>query len=142
VYRVAANQQPEFLIDTAAVNAKYAAIRHDPRRWWTGSFHAPYDCIFGSDAFVKLARERCNRFVDAMKKRGWDLISKLKVYEMGKARDINSNVVLLDKLNYNVKGVFQLAETPKPMRTEIPPGLVKRDPEHTITLSEARRALR
>tara|TARA_Y100000310_G_C20237501_1_gene603053 strand:+ start:169 stop:600 length:432 start_codon:yes stop_codon:yes gene_type:complete len=141
-YRVATNTEPEFLIDTAAINAKYAAIRHDPRRWWTGTFHAPYDCQFGSDAFAQLARERCSRFVAAMQKRGWDLISKLKVYEMGRARDIETNAVLLDKRNYNVKGVFQLAETPKPSRIEIPAGLVKKDPEHRITLAEANRALR
>lgn len=138
----AVNTEPEFLLDTAAINHKYAAIKHDPRRWWTGSFHAPYDCAYASPSFQTIAQERCGRFVEAMRKRGWDLISRLKVSGPDKARETDTNAILLDKLQYYVKGVFQLAETPKPVRVEIPPGLVKRDPEHRITLADARKALR
>lgn len=136
------NTEPQFLIDTAAINAKYAKTAGDPRRWWTGTFQTPFDCVYRSDAFEKLARERCGRFINAMHKKGWDLVSRLSVYGPQRAHDIDSNIVLLDKREYRVRGVFQLASTPKPVRLEIPPDLVRREPEQTISLSDATAAFR
>lgn len=136
------NTEPQFLLDTAAINAKYAKTADDPRRWWTGTFQTPFDCAYRSEAFEKIARERCSRFIDAMRKKGWDLVSRLSVYGPQRAHDIDSNIVLLDKREYRVRGVFQLASTPKSVRFEIPPALVKRDPEQTISLSEASKAFK
>ena len=131
--------EPEFLIDTAAVNKRLAAQRADPRRWWTGTFRAPKECTRAQ--LQSTARESCNRFVQAMLKKGWDLIGKFYMYGPNTARDLESGAVLLDKNEFLVKAVFQMAETPKTVRLELPPGIVKRDPAHRITAAEARKVL-
>lgn len=135
--RVATTLEPEFLIDTEAINKRLRETKEDPRRWFVGSFFAPYDCVYKSDSFRALAKERTSRFIDAMRKKGWDIIEAPQVFGPFEARNIDSGAVLLDQKEYRVRAVFQLQETPKLIRDEVPSGLVKRDPEHTITLKQA-----
>jgi hypothetical protein len=132
-YRMSATE-PEFLIDTVAINRKYAARKDDPRRTWTGAYRAPKGC--SPDQFERISQEACHRFVEAMRKKGWDIYGKPQVHGPRKARDLDG-LVLLDMDEYLICIVFKLASTPKPIHDEVPTGLIKRDPEHTITLAEA-----
>ena len=122
-YKIATGE-PEFKLDIDAINKKYRARKDDPR-CFTASFHVPYYCPFDSGHFKSIAKERCERFIEAMSKKGWDLISRLRVFEGETAHDINTNEELIDKRNHRVAGIFQLASTPKPMRLEVPEGLAK-----------------
>jgi hypothetical protein len=131
--------EPEFLIDTAAINRKYASRKDDPRRTWTGTTQLPYDCE--GESRVKALYEACGRFINSMKKRNWDLIGKLYVDPPTTAYDIDTSIPLLDKREYHIRGVFQFQEPLRPARIEIPSGLVKRDPEHKITAAEAKKVL-
>jgi len=126
--------QPDFLIDVEAINRKYAARKGDPRRVWTGTFQSPKDA--SKTVFESSSKEKCNRFVDAIGKRGWDLVSGLKVYGPFVCYDIRDKVLLLGTDEYRVSGVFRLRK-PKPVRTEIPVGLVRQLPEQNISLEEA-----
>jgi hypothetical protein len=132
------SQEPQFLIDTEAINKRLAAHRKDPRRVFTGSFRVPKGASPGE--LDRIAREAIGRFIDAMLKKGWDLYSRVSVYPNGTAHDIDSSIPLLDKDEYLAKAVFKLANTPKLIRDEVPSGLVKRDLEHRITLAEAIKA--
>jgi hypothetical protein len=137
-YRVAGTE-PQFLIDTEALNAKYAKRRDDPRRMFEGAFRMPKGA--SAQQLERVAREAIDRFIEAMRKKGWDLYSRVSVYKADMCRDIdNPSVVLLDKDEYRARAIFKMASTPVRVREEVPPGLVKRDPEHTITLGEALRA--
>lgn len=132
----------DYSIDTAAINAKYAAIADDPRRLKTGTFTAPIEVAYRSDGFKRIARAACAIFIDALRKQGWDLISPPRVYGPRKATDLDTGVVVLDKKEYLIQGIFILASTPKIERIEIPHGLVKRDVDHVIGLDEAVKATR
>ena len=132
---MATTSEPQFLIDTVAINRKYAAMKHDPRRWWTGVFQAPVGCSDGQRR--RLAYDACGRWIEAMKKRRWDLVGRVSMYGPRRAHDINTNITLLDREEYILRAVFKLADTPVTELIEIPTGLIKRDPEHTITLHEA-----
>ena len=133
------NTEHEILIDTAAVNAKYAKYRDDPRRWWTGVTQADSDCQ--GESLQRKLYEASGRFIEAMGKRGWDLQGKVYVAPAHSVRDMATGAVILGKFEYAIRGLFKMAHTPKPDRIEIPAGLVKREPDQKITLSEAVKAL-
>jgi len=132
----------DYSIDTAAINAKYAKIADDPRRLKTGTFTAPVEVAYRSESFKRMARAACSVWIDALKKQGWDLISPPKVYGPRKSYDLDTNILVLDRKEYLIKGIFMLASTPRTERIEIPPGLVKRDVDHVIGLDEATKATR
>lgn len=134
--------EQDFSIDTAAINAKYAALADDPRRNRAGSFRVPVEVQYRSEAFKQIARNACTIWINALRKQGWDLIGAPRVYGPRTAYDLGTGVVLLDKKEYLIHGTFILASTPKTERIEIPHGLVKRDPEHRIGLAEAVKAVR
>ncbi len=126
--------EPDFLVDVDAINKRYRQREGDPRRAWTGTFQAPKSHQMST--FESVAKERCNRFIDSMKKRGWDLKSKLQIYGPFAAYDIRDRVLLLDMAEYRVRGIFQL-DKPKVQRIEVPAGVVRRDPNQVISLTEA-----
>ena len=130
--------EPEFLIDTAAINKKYAAMKDDPRRWWTGVFQTDAECK--DELLKKKTYDSCQRFVVAMAKRDWDLVGGVHVYGPFKLHDIDTSVVILGKSEWKVRAIFRLAQSLKSIRMEVPSGLVRRDPEQRLTLREALRA--
>ena len=131
--------EPDFLVDVDAINARYKQREGDPRRAWTGTFQAPKDA--STNTFQSTAKERCNRFIDSLLKRGWELKSKLQIYGPFAAYDIRDRVLLLDMAEYKVRGVFQL-DKPKAQRIEVPYGVVRRQPNQVISLREAINATR
>lgn len=132
------NTEPQFLIDTAAINEKYSKIAGDPRRWWTGVFRVQADCQ--GESLQRKVYESCGRFIEAMAKRRWDIVGECHVYGPYKSHDLDTQLVVLGESEYKIRAVFKLADTPKHERIEVPTGLVKRDPDHKITLAEAKRA--
>lgn len=130
--------EPDFLIDTEAVNAKYRARSGDPRRTWTGTTLVDQDCK--GDLLQKRLYEAGGKFIQAMAKKGWDLIGKVKIKGPFTARDIETNAVLMGKNEWHLEAAFRLQSAPRTIRTELPPGVVRRDPEHRLTTAEAVRA--
>ena len=124
----------EFQLDTAAANQKYAARRNDPRRTKTGTFKVPRDASMGH--YEGITRESCNKFVDMLDKQGWTLGSKLQVGGPFTAHDLDTGLILLDRHEYSVQGLFQFRD-PKPTRIEIPSKLVRGTTEQRLTLKEA-----
>lgn len=134
-----ASMEPRFLIDTAAINRKYAKRKDDPRRMFEACFRTNKGITPGQ--LDTIAREAIGRFIEAFRKKGWDLYSRVSVYKADSCRDIdNPGVVLLDKDEYRARAIFRMASTPKPIREEVPSGLVLRDPEQRISLSDAIKA--
>lgn len=130
--------EPEFLIDTAAINRKYAARRDNPHRTWTGVTQVDIDCT--GEMLKRRLYDACGRFIEAMRKRNWDLVGQVYVGDPHQARD-EHGVPSLGKVEYRIKGGFKFTEPLRAARIDIPTGLIKRDPEHTITAKEAKKAL-
>lgn len=131
--------EPNFLIDTRAINAKYARRRHDPRRTWTGVTRV--DVAMSEGQKASALREAANRFLQAMHKRRWDIDGRLFLRGPFPDRDDATGAVILGKELYKIVGVFRLADPPKPRRIEIPAGLVQREPDQVISVAEAKKAL-
>ena len=121
-------------MDTTAANQKYAARRNDPRRVKTGTFKVPRDASMGQ--YEGITRESCNKFVEMLDKQGWTLVTKLQVGGPFVALDLDTGIILLDRHEYRVQGLFQFRD-PKPSRIEIPGRLVRQESEQRLTLKEA-----
>ena len=124
----------EFQLDTVAANQKYAARRNDPRRTKTGTFKVPRDATMGH--YEGITRESCNKFVEMLDKQGWTLATKLQIKGPFTAHDLDTGIILLDRHEYRVQGLFQFRD-PKPTRIEIPSKLVRGSTEQRLTLKEA-----
>ena len=124
----------EFQVDTTAANQKYAARGNDPRRVKTGTFKVPRDANMGQ--YEGITRESCNKFVEMLDKQGWTLVTKLQVGGPFTALDLDTGIILLDRHEYRVQGLFQFRD-PKPSRIEIPSRLVRQESEQRLTLKEA-----
>jgi hypothetical protein len=83
-----------------------------------------------------ITRESCNKFVDMLDKQGWTLTTKLQVGGPFTAHDLDTGIILLDRHEYRVQGLFQFRD-PKPSRIEIPGRLVRQESEQRLTLKEA-----
>lgn len=127
-------QGPDFLLDTAAINAKRLAAVQTALHWQTGTFQVPKGV--SQQVFERLKRVAALRYIDMMSKRGWTLQSKLYLDGPHRAYDIRDAVVLLDKDEYRIRAQFR-KENPKYIRTEVPRELVKQDPEHRLTVKDA-----
>ena len=117
-----------------AANQRYAVLHDDPRRTKTGTFKVPRDATMGQ--YESITRESCNTFVDMLGKQGWTLVTKLKVGGPFTAHDLDTSLILLDRHEYRVQGLFQFRD-PKPTRIEIPSKLVRGTTEQRLTLKEA-----
>jgi len=127
----------DYLLDTTPLNKKLRDRRDNPYRWKTGSFSVPKG-ISGIQ-LKRLADEAVKRWLTAFEKQGWTLASKVQVYK-GKpfAYDISLGATLLDKEEICCRAIFKTE--PKPVRIEVPGGIVRRDPEQSISLNEAMKA--
>lgn len=125
---------PDLLLDTRAINERLAKRAGNPYRWKVGSFHLPRD-ITGRALEIS-CRRAGDRFIAAMAKQGWTLKSRLQVWKQNDwAQEPMTGAFLLGMAEYRVRGVF--ATEPKPLRFEVPREIVKQDPDHKLSLSEA-----
>ena len=127
--------EPDYLIDTARVNREMAARNRSPFRRHNCDINVPKDASPG--AFRQRMKEAIETFIDALGKSGWDLASGFSFERREIAIDFEKGV-LPDHVCYRVSALFKT--DPKPVRLELPSALVKRDPEHRITLKEAMHA--
>ena len=116
------------------MNQKHAARNNDPRYTKVGTFKVPRDASMGQ--YESITRESCNKFVDMLDKQKWTLVSKLQVGGPFTAFDLDTGIILLDRHEYRVQGLFQFRD-PKPARIEIPSKLVRGSTEQRLTLKEA-----
>ena len=123
-------------IDTTAINAKYAKLRENGLRWHEGTFRLPKG--LQKDTLRKALMEAGWKFIASREKQGWDFTDQMDIQGPVAARDMVSGAVVTDEDEYTFRGVFKTV--PKPLRTEIPIGLVKQDPEHIVSVQEALRA--
>lgn len=137
VQGLAKRQEPDYLLDTNALNAKYALRNQNPLRYITGRFDAPDG--MSKEGFERLAKQMSVKFVESMGKRGWTLMTDLRVKGPQYSRDMGTGAVLLGQHTFQVAGTF--ATVSQPVRLELPPGIVRKDPEQKISLKEAARAL-
>ena len=124
------------MLDTTAINKRMADKADNPYRWRTGSFRLPKSVV--GEMKDKMTDAACNAFLQAFERQGWKLESKVQVVGPFTARDLGNGAVLLDQDEWRVRAIF--STVPKPVRIEVPAGLVRQDPEQNITLKEALKA--
>jgi len=126
----------DYLLDTTALNKRMVDGKDNPFRWRVGTFHIPKG--MSKEQKEKASKLACDKFIQAMARQGWELKSKIQIYGPYPAFDLVLQVPLLDMEEIRIRGIF--ATEPKPVRIEVPPELVRRDPEHKISLNEALKA--
>lgn len=132
--------RPVFLIDVGRLQRKLDARKRNPLRWQEGTFRLPLG--MRPELAEKVAKEAIGKWISALGREGWRLNSDLQVRGPFRAHDLMSkNAVLLGEREYRVRAVFRLEVTPQPLRIEINPALIRRDPEETLTAKEAAKAL-
>lgn len=135
--RIDQRAEPEFLLDTARLNAKYAENSDNPYRLWTGTTEVPYDA---DPVWLKrILYDAAGRYIDAMKKRGWELMDKIRIGSPRIARD-ESGLPDLSRIEYRLRGTFKFQGPPRTTVLELDPATVKQAPDHLITLAQARQA--
>jgi len=125
----------DYLLNTTALNKKMADRKDNPYRWRVGSFQVPKDIT--QDMLEKVSQEACKKFVQTMEKQGWKLESKLQVFGPFPAYDLLYRVILLDKDELRVRGIF--STEPKPIRLELPSTSVRQDTKQKADLIEVAR---
>jgi hypothetical protein len=130
-------KKPDFLLDTARINAKYARRKDNPLRIRTGSFHLPKE--MKGPTLVRAQDGATGAFVRAFEQRGWVLQDHVQLEGPFQAYT-EARLPILDKYEWRCAGTFKGVQTQEEVRIELPPGIVRRDPEHEITLKEAIKA--
>ena len=128
--------EPDYLIDTAKANREMAQRNRTPIRRHNCDFNVPKD--ISRQALRQYVKEALETFIGVMDKNDWVLYSGFTFSQMGAAIDLEKGV-LPDHVGYRASALFRKVNV-KPVRLEIPPDLVKRDPEHRIGLKQAMHA--
>lgn len=126
-------KHPGFGVDVGELQKKYGT--GDNRRVARGSFRIPLGA--SQRVAAQITRQAGYRWIEAMKKQGWELISEVRANDRG---------LRADPITYELMHGFQFVATfakvnAKPARLEIPLGIVKRESDHRISLREAVKAL-
>ena len=125
-------KERSFGIDTAAINQRYA--NDDGRRRLKGMFRIPVGA--GGRIAEELARKAGEAWLKHLDSTGWKRLSNISVRKRGISVDPKT-LHLVDEFVF--EGEF--GKEPRPVRVEIPPGIVQRDPQQIVTLREATKAL-
>ena len=127
--------EPDYLIDTAAANLRLSKRNGNPYRRHVCTF--PVERDMSPSGFEKRCKEAIETFLEAMRKSGWELASPLSFERRDLAVDMEKGY-RPECFEYRVSGVFKCK--PEAVRIEVPPQLVRKDPEQTISLREAMHA--
>ena len=138
-FKALPDTKPDPLIDVGKIQARLDARAGNPLRWKEGSFKLPKGA--SASQIRNAAQLAANRFISGMAKQGWSLHEKPQLAGPFLARDIDSHIPLLDMDEYRIRAVFKKEGSPERVRTELPPGIIRQDPEQTITMQEAEKAL-
>lgn len=128
-------QEPDYLVDTARINRRMAKRNVNPYRDWRCDVTVPKDS--SPRAFRQRMKDSIDTFIKHLNQEGWTLVSTMRFTRSDRAVDMEKGP-LPDCVTYHVTGTFKT--NPKPIRIEVPEGLVKRDPEQRISLKQAMRA--
>ena len=135
--REASFSEPDYLLDTASINARFAASSDNPRRIRTGVCKVPYDCVGGS--LRAMLYDRASMFVEAMHKQGWELEGGL---QMGNPRPAYDEFGLPDMSlrEVTIQGIFKFVNKGEVIRLYLDPAAVRREPDQTLSARDALRA--
>ena len=129
---------PNLLLDTAAIQKKYDARQRTNQRVKEAVFTAPRG--LSKEVFERGTRQNINTWLTALLKQGWQLISRVEVGPPGVARE-EHGIVILDRQEFRVRGVFKLVGPYVKQRIEFPLDTVKQDPAHKVTPTSPHREL-
>ena len=123
-------------INLVALNAKMAARKDNPNRVLTGTFNVPMEAE--KRHMPEFSNKAAKTWIAAKAKEGWTQRSNVQMKGPYPAYDPIYHVPMLGFKEYRLYCV--MSTNPKPIRIEVPGGLVKSDPAQTIAPS--RRLLR
>ena len=120
----------EILVDTAKIQQRLDKRRDNPYSRLEGSCHVPIDASSGlKKSHIK---STTSTFLDAMDKRGYALVSQLRLFGPYEAVEMDTTKPLPDMEEWRVRGVFK-KDKPEFQRVYLDPDMGKQDPEHSIT---------
>ena len=131
-------QGPDFLLDTAKIQASLDKRKESSLRASTMQLRVPSDATPAQ--IEQAAQEAIGKWVNWMSKDGYELRSDMQWNGPLPLRDETTGAVILGQKTYHIKATFQSMKSTSPVRIELNPAVVKRDPEHRLTLHEARKA--
>jgi len=124
----------DLLLDTTAINKRMADNKDNPYVWRLASFMVPKDAR--KEIQKNIAKKACDAFIQAQAKQDFTLVSKLQVFQgQETATDLMSGLPRLDMTEWRARGIFKTV--PKPQRIELPPWMVRHDPEETRSVKQA-----
>ena len=120
----------EVLVDTTKIQQELDKNKDNPYSRQEGSCHVPTDASSGlKKSHIK---NTTNTFLGAMDKRGYALVSELRLFGPYEAVEIDTSKLLPDMEEWRIRGVFK-KDKPEFQRVYIDPDMVKQDPEHSLT---------
>ena len=115
---------PKTKIDVGKIQRHLDANKDNPFTVLEGSCQLPTDASQGlKKSHIK---GTTNRFLEAMDKKGFALASRLSLLGPFPAVEMDSDIVMLGKEEWRVRGVFK-KDKPEFSRIELDPALVKGD---------------
>ena len=114
----------EILVDTAKIQQRLDKRRDNPYSRLEGSCHVPIDASSGlKKSHIK---STTSTFLDAMDKRGYALVSQLRLFGPYEAVEMDTTKPLPDMEEWRVRGVFK-KDKPEFTRIELDPAMVKQN---------------
>ena len=115
----------DLTLDVAGLQRKYGPERAYAPRMFEGTFKVPLGV--SGQVYERVRNEKVRKFVEAWGKRGFDWLSDrhIQVYPgMYPAHDTLTNLPLLGEREFIVRAWFR-HRSPKPIRLELPPHLLR-----------------
>jgi len=121
--------EPDLLIDTDAINERLRNNEKYVGRIHVGTFALPLDM---SPGMVKAKSfEKAREYIEVKEKDGWKLMGRPSITGPYPAHDEYGNIDENSR-EFWVKGLFRYMKTPVRTRIELPPSMIKQDPEHHV----------
>ena len=118
------SNSPKTKIDVGKIQRHLDANKDNPFTVLEGSCQLPTDASQGlKKSHIK---GTASKFLEAMDKRGFALASRLSLLGPFPAVEMNSDIVMLEKEEWRVRGIFK-KDKPEFSRIELDPALVKGD---------------
>ena len=131
-FRQLPKEQPDFLIDTTAINKRLALRKDNPFRMRYCGFLVPQDAKPAH--FEQLKKQALERWIQMEKREGWTLVSHLRVSGPYHGTCVDPK---LNEGMYEYRWEGKFGTLAKPVRYELPKELIKQAPDHKITGAEA-----
>ena len=120
----------EILVDTSKIQQRLDRRKDNPYSRLEGSCHIPVDASGGlKKSHIK---STTNTFLEAMDKRGYTLVSQLRLFGPYEAVELDTSKPLPEMEEWRVRGVFK-KDKPEFQRIYLDPDMVKQDSGHSLT---------